>query len=378
MYQRILEDELEILVDLCGYAGTSVVAEIMATRSLLQRHVMETTTDTCGDDGSNNNNDGDDGDVPSVRFPMHVSYMGFPGSIGSSKVWDYSVFDPIVVPPDHDHNTSMSNQHHNIRRHYKEALIFMPHCYFVNSHKSVIGGKGDGIMLTNDDERRKLRVRYGLDPEAFVYCCHSRPDKIDPTTFRCWMRALSRVRSEYFSRVNDKNESGYPQMRAPPVLWLLRSGEEMERNLRDLVRTEFGQDMEEAMVFADVAERNEHLRRLGCADVFLDTPSYNAHTLGCDALYMGVPMISLLRGFKNADTIGECEGERFADADLVEESTNENIISGKEHLGEHRLIATDKLASRVGASLLAAVGIANDLVFPNMDGYEKAMVRCVT
>ena len=34
-------------------------------------------------------------------------------------------------------------------------------------------------------------------------------------------------------------------------------------------------------LFADVAERAEHLKRLGIADVFLDTPAYNAHTLGC-------------------------------------------------------------------------------------------------
>ncbi len=371
MYQRILEDKLDILVDLCGYAGTSVVAEIMATRSLLQRE----TTHTHKDSDSNHN---DDDHFPSARFPMHVSYMGFPGSVGSSRVWDYSVFDPIVVPPDYDRNTSISNQYHCIRRQYKEALIFMPHCYFVNSHKTVIGGRGDGIMLANEDERRKLRVEYGLDPEAFVYCCHSRPDKIDPTTFRCWMRVLSRVRSEYFSRVNDNNESGCPQMRAPPVLWLLRSGEEMERNLRIFVRKEFGQGLEDAMIFAGVAERNEHLRRLGCADVFLDTPSYNAHTLGCDALFMGVPMISLLRELKHVDTAGESQGGRFADADMNEIDKNENIISGKESPGNHRLIATDKLASRVGASLLAAVGMSDDLVFPDMDKYENAMMRCAT
>ena len=70
----------------------------------------------------------------------------------------------------------------------------------------------------------------------------------------------------------------------PPVLWLLRSGDEMEQNLRQLVRQEFGKDMEDCLVFADVAERTEHLRRLGIADVFLDTPSYNAHTLGCGKL----------------------------------------------------------------------------------------------
>ena len=238
MYQHILDDEVDIFVDLCGYAGTSVVSEIMASRCRLKED--ETTKQT------------------RQRFPIHVSYMGFPGSVGSSKVWDYSVFDPIVIPPEEEYG---------IRKHYKETLVYMPHCYFVNSHKSVIGGRDDGIMVANEAERTDLRAKYGIDPSAFVYCCHSRPDKIDPSTFRSWMSALKRVRS------SDTNR--------PPVLWLLRSGDEMEQNLRQWVCQEFGKDMEDCLVFADVADRNEHLRRLGIADVFLDTPAYNAHTLGC-------------------------------------------------------------------------------------------------
>ena len=42
---------------------------------------------------------------------------------------------------------------------------------------------------------------------------------------------------------------------------------------------------------------------------------------------------------------------------------------------EMRSITTNKLASRVGASLLHAVGL-QELVYPNMDRYEDAMVRC--
>jgi len=347
MYQRIVDDEVDILVDLCGYAGTSVVSEIMACRCRLQQDTSPPTQ-------------------PRQRqhFPVHVSYMGFPGSVGSSSVWDYSVFDPIVIPPE---------EKYGIRQQYKEALIYMPHCYFVNSHKSVIGGRDDGIMVANEAERTELRAKYGIDPSAFVYCCHSRPDKIDPSTFRSWMSALSRVRSADTGR--------------PPVLWLLRSGDEMEHNLRQWVCQEFGKEMEDCLVFADVADRNEHLRRLGIANVFLDTPAYNAHTLGCgkyllfclsvlclilpvvqltmtliilDALYMGVPMISLLRDDKDSSGL-----ESAADVDLS--NINNNI--------EMRSITTDKLASRVGASLLNAIGL-NDLIYPTMTEYEEGMIRC--
>ncbi len=331
LYQRMVQDELDIIVDLCGYAGTSIMAEIMASRCLLQQVNDESSSSA----GSGNGTDG------STRLPMHVSYMGFPGSVGSSRIWDYSIFDQVVIPP---------GDEYGIREHYNEALVYMPHCYFVNSHKTVLGGEGDGIILANEEERIQLRSKYGIHPKAFVYCCHSRPDKIDPSTFRTWISALSTARSEYFSKHPDERNLDSSKSGAP-VLWLLRSGKEMEENLRQLVKKDFGESMEDALLFADVSERNEHLRRLGCADVFLDTPAYNAHTLGCDALYLGLPMISLLRN----DDLSKSQAKSMCD-DLT-------------------TIATDKLASRVGASLLLAVEM-EDLIYPNMSDYEDAMVKC--
>ncbi|KAL3783580.1 hypothetical protein HJC23_002084 [Cyclotella cryptica] len=325
LYQRIMQDELDILVDLCGYAGTSLVAEIMASRCKLQH---------------------DNGNRLDQRFPIHISYMGFPGSVGSSRVWDYSVFDEHVIPP-------------SARKHYTEALVFMPHCYFVNSHRTVVGGPGDGILLANDTERIELRKKYGIHPSAFVYCCHSRPDKIDPLTFRSWMRALCIVREEH-----KKKEISDDSL---PVLWLLRSGDEMENNLRSLVRCEFGDHIEDALVFADVSERKEHLKRLGCADLFLDTPAYNAHTLGCDALYIGVPMISLLHGANNTDSdnIANADDESVAAANLQSDSPK----------NPNRLVATDKLASKVGASLLYASS-CEEFIVHDMQAYEDLMVEC--
>ena len=73
---------------------------------------------------------------------------------------------------------------------------------------------------------------------------------------------------------------------------------------------------------------------------------------------MGVPMISLLRGDDTSRL------EAAADVD----TSNVNNI-------EMRSITTDKLASRVGASLLNAIGL-DDLIYPTMTEYEEGMVRC--
>ena len=321
LYQEIMQDEIDILVDLCGYAGTSIVAEIMASRSKLQQD-MNTKQHH-------------------ANFPIHVAYMGFPGSMGSSRIWDYTVFDKHVVP-------------FSLRKYYSGALVYMPHCYFVNSHKTVIGGPDDGIMLANDDERNAMRTKYDIHPSAFVYCCHSRPDKIDPSTFQSWVKALCAARKHFKAKgVTDD---------ALPVLWLLRSGNAMELNLRSIVRQYFGEEIEQALVFADVAERKEHLKRLGCADVFLDTPAYGAHTLGCDALYMGVPMISLLR------TIQDTKCDNLANSDR-----NPELV----HECEQRIIPTEKLASIVGASLLYA-SFCEELIVHDMEAYESMMIKCAS
>jgi predicted O-linked N-acetylglucosamine transferase (SPINDLY family) len=41
-----------------------------------------------------------------------------------------------------------------------------------------------------------------------------------------------------------------------------------------------------------VSSVEDHLARLGLADLFLDTLSYNAHTSACDALWAGVPVVT--------------------------------------------------------------------------------------
>jgi predicted O-linked N-acetylglucosamine transferase (SPINDLY family) len=76
----------------------------------------------------------------------------------------------------------------------------------------------------------------------------------------------------------------------------------------------------------------DHLARHRCADLFLDTLPYNAHTTATDALWAGLPVLTLI-------------GESFA--------------------------------GRVAASLLNAVGLP-ELVTTSDDAYEQLAVRLAT
>ncbi|KAG7365833.1 glycosyl transferase family 41 protein [Nitzschia inconspicua] len=319
MTRSIQNDTLDILVDLCGYTGTSVVAEIMAQRT---------------------------------AAPIQVSYMGFPGSSGAPYI-DWMVADPTVIPP-------------HLRSRYTESILFMPHCYFVNSHQFL--SQSDATTNTtnanpNLNPNPVTRSDYKLPASSsvFVFCCHSRPDKIDPVTFATWIRALDRTRR--LGRQLDRDDM------SEAVLWLLRSDPVMENNLRRVAETIWS-SMDttsdtfphDCLVFCDKTSREEHLQRLQLADVFLDTPAYNAHTVGCDCLSVGVPMISLLQNVPD-DYNGIGMLARPSDA-----MDDDGVMT----------LQTDKLASRVGASLLkSAQGTLFDrLVVPTMEDYEDCMVDC--
>lgn len=114
------------------------------------------------------------------------------------------------------------------------------------------------------------------------------------------------------------------------ILWLSEANSLAVENLR----REAGQYIDlQRLVFAPRQQLLEdHLARLSLADLMLDTLPYNAHTTMSDALWVGVPAIT-------------CMGESFA--------------------------------SRVGASLLKAVGLP-ELITTNLQDYEKLALELAT
>ena len=100
------------------------------------------------------------------------------------------------------------------------------------------------------------------------------------------------------------------------ILWLPWSSDAAVANLR-MEATARGVDPERLFFARPVNSIGEYLGRLQLADLALDTYPYTSHTTGCDALWAGVPMVTRI-------------GETFA--------------------------------SRVGASLLHAVGLPELIV----------------
>jgi predicted O-linked N-acetylglucosamine transferase (SPINDLY family) len=104
-----------------------------------------------------------------------------------------------------------------------------------------------------------------------VFCCFNNSYKITPDLFDVWMRLLRAI------------DGG--------VLWLSTGNATAPINLRR--EAEKRGVAGERLVFAPKVPRNEdHLARVGLADLFIDTLYYNAHATAADALWAGVPVLT--------------------------------------------------------------------------------------
>jgi protein O-GlcNAc transferase len=177
--------------------------------------------------------------------PIQVTYLGFLGSTGADFI-DYFISDKIVTP----------NQ---CAAYYTEKLVYLPHCYQINDHTQMIS------------ESSWNRSDFGLPEDGFVFCSFNQPYKIEPVMFGTWMRILSQVPDS--------------------ILWLLRQNNSAERNLKQEAEARAIDPVR--IVFADAMPLKEHLGRLRLADLALDTRIYNGGATTSNALWSGVPVITL-------------------------------------------------------------------------------------
>jgi predicted O-linked N-acetylglucosamine transferase (SPINDLY family) len=181
---------------------------------------------------------------------IQVNYLGFPGTMGARHI-DYILADATVIP--------MQSMHH-----YSEKVVHLPNSYYPTSYRAL------GPLQTAAKEFS--RVELGLPPTGFVFCCFNNHVKITPDTFGGWMRILEKTPGS--------------------ILWLFEANETAIYNLR---REAERHGMSGArLVFARRMPAADHLGRHRLADLFLDTLPYNAHTTATDALWAGLPVLTLM------------------------------------------------------------------------------------
>lgn len=176
--------------------------------------------------------------------PILVNWLGFPGTM-ASPYHQYIIADDWIIPPEYE-------------LYYSEKVLRLP-CYQPNLRNRKVA------------PNRPSRRDAGLPEDAMVYCCFNGTHKLTRFTFDRWLMILARVPGS--------------------VLWLLSSTEPAHQRLRDYA-AQHG-IARERIVFAEKLANPFHLARYALADLFLDTTPYGAHTTASDALWMGVPVLTL-------------------------------------------------------------------------------------
>jgi len=143
---------------------------------------------------------------------------------------------------------------------YLEKVVYLSNSYQVNDRKRLIS------------DRQFTKQELGLPENGFVFCCFNNNFKILPATFDGWMRILSTVEGS--------------------VLWLLQDNSWVVENLKKEAKKQG--IAADRLVFAERLPLPEHLARHRQADLFLDTFPYNAHTTTSDALWAGLPVLTLM------------------------------------------------------------------------------------
>jgi predicted O-linked N-acetylglucosamine transferase (SPINDLY family) len=213
--------------------------------------------------------------------PIQVNYLGYPGTLGTVYI-DYIIADKTLIPPQSQQS-------------YSEKVVYLPNSYQVNDRKRIIS------------ERQFTRQELGLSEQGFIFCCFNNNYKILPATFEGWMRILKVVEGS--------------------ILWLFQDNSWAVENLKKVAEKQG--IAPDRLVFAKRLHLPEHLARHRQADLFLDTFPCNAHTTTSDALWAGLPVLTLM-------------GESFA--------------------------------SRVAASLLNAVGLP-ELITSTQEEYEALAIE---
>lgn len=178
--------------------------------------------------------------------PIQIQYLGFPATMGADFI-DYAMIDKTFCP---DSKTGE----------WYEQLIRLPHALYPYDNE------------LDHSATSSKRSDYGLPDDDFVFCCLSSSYKIEPAIFDIWMHILTAVPNS--------------------VLWLMGKDSEVQGNLE---REAEARNVDKSrLVFTGLLPLEQHIQRYQLADLFLDTYWVNAHTTSVEALWQGLPLITIL------------------------------------------------------------------------------------
>jgi predicted O-linked N-acetylglucosamine transferase (SPINDLY family) len=247
--------------------------------------------------------------------PIQVNYLGYPGTMATPFI-DYIIADRVVIPPEYYSS-------------YSEKVVHLPNCFLPNDRSRVI-------------EKRKFeRAELGLPQNGIVFCSFNNAAKYNPTTFSRWMNILRRTEGS--------------------VLWFSRVDGILQENI--LREAQARGIQSERIIFLKFAPRDEYFDRISVADLFLDSFPYNAHTTAADALWSGIPLLTMT-GEIFASRVAASALHAVGLSELITSTPNEYEEKAVKLAHDHEALANMKkhlIGNRQVAPLFDIVKYTRDL-----------------
>ena len=247
----IYADQLDVLIDLNGFTAGSR-PEIIGMLSMLK------------------------------NGPFVASYLGWPATFGNTGLVQYTVVDRYAVP------LETSSEH------YSEKMLVLPRSFFMADHDfkmkmSVSSGSDEENVSSvaageQNEESSTTRRHY----RQLILQEHQHQDSNEPFIF-CNFNQLFKLSVDFESTLNVWSQILRRMPRS--VLWLLRHPNIATPNI--LLQLHSSGIQRENVLLSDFAEKRTYLKRSSAADLFLDNHRYNGGGTGADAIYSGVPVLTL-------------------------------------------------------------------------------------
>jgi predicted O-linked N-acetylglucosamine transferase (SPINDLY family) len=249
--------------------------------------------------------------------PVQVTYLGYPGTTGLSAM-DYRITDALADPP------GMTEEHHS------EQLIRLPGCAWNYCPDT------DPLL--------------GQDPAALRGCVtfgtFNNLSKINDRMLEVWARILEAVPG---SRLLLKSV-GFLSMKA-------------QKRVRDVLLSKADISEERLDIRGPEDSHESHLALYREMDIALDTFPYHGTTTTCEALWMGVPVVTLA-GQTHVSRVGVSLLTNVGLSELVAESEDEyvriavELAGNAERLSSYRANLRDQMR---GSQLLDAPSFAREI-----------------
>lgn len=199
--------------------------------------------------------------------PIQINWIGYPNTTGL-RSFDYRITDKYCDSEE-------------TQKYHSEKLLFMPNC-FLNYTPSLIDNPKDSLE-TQKSKLPKLSSELPMKKNGWItFGCFNRFNKINDVVIQTWVKILQENPTARF--LVKTKEFSSPKLKQKFIDSVLSKG---GKEVMDRI---------EILGYSDTYLT--HLPDYNKVDVALDTFPYAGTTTSCEALMMGVPILT----FTNKDT----------------------------------------------------------------------------